>query len=428
MLPAMIKWNEGIRKRKVDAVKKLHLQSFFLEYLIPFSARHRTLVIAVITVLTLSSAWLATRLEFDDTIRVLRSNKSAAYQVQQEITERFGAALSYMMAIAEADSREGAIALTEEIQGRLQPFLDRGVIGSYDSILSYLPPVSQQQQVLATLHSAEAGDFDPQRIRATFLRALELNGLNEEPFTGFLARMERFLSPQQPIGLADLERHGLERLLSRYVATNEEQVRVVTYMMLADPRWRREPPPGLVEALIAGRNDIVVTGTNTVSKEFRRIFNREAPRAVLLGLVVVFVLLWVDFRSLRLCSIAMAQLVSGVVIMLGVMKLLDIHLNYVNAFVAVMILGVGIDYSIHLIHRLSLSDGRIEAGLLETGKAVVMAALTNIAGFFVLTRGNYPALRSFGWVALIGSLACLFTALTLVPAVMARREKETQDD
>jgi predicted RND superfamily exporter protein len=424
LLPAMIKWNEGVRRRKVDAVKKLHLQSFLLEHLIPFSARNRKLVVTVVAILTLGSAWLAARLEFDDTIRVLRSNRSAAYQVQQEITERFGAALSYMMAIAESESREEAVALTEEIRRRLQPFVDSGVIGSSDSILSYLPPESQQQQVLAALHASGAREFDAERVRATFVDALARNGLREEAFAGFLGRMQRFLSPERPIGLADLERQGLERLLSRYVASADGRVRVVTYMFLADPRWKREPPPGLVEALTGGRDDVVVTGTNTVSKEFRRIFNREAPRAVLLGLLVVFILLWVDFRSLKLCSVAMAQLVSGVVLMLGVMKLMDIHLNYVNAFVAVMILGVGIDYSIHLVHRMSMSGGQIEAGLLETGKAVVMAALTNIAGFFVLTRGNYPALRSFGWVALIGSLACLFTALTLVPALMARKEED----
>jgi len=104
------------------------------------------------------------------------------------------------------------------------------------------------------------------------------------------------------------------------------------------------------------------------------------------------------------------------------MKLLDIHLNYVNAFVATMILGVGIDYSIHLVHRMSLTGGKVEAGLLETGKAVVLAALTNIAAFGTLTLGNYPALRSFGMVALIGSATCLLTALTFVPAVMARRD------
>jgi predicted RND superfamily exporter protein len=50
-----------------------------------------------------------------------------------------------------------------------------------------------------------------------------------------------------------------------------------------------------------------------------------------------------------------------------------------------------------------------------------MAALTNIAGFGTLWLGNYPALRIFGQVATIGSLTCLFTALTIVPALMGRR-------
>jgi predicted RND superfamily exporter protein len=58
--------------------------------------------------------------------------------------------------------------------------------------------------------------------------------------------------------------------------------------------------------------------------------------------------------------------------------------------------------------------------LLETGKAVVIAAMTNIAAFGTLMLGSYPALRSFGQVAVIGSLTCLFTALTLVPAIMGR--------
>ena len=428
MLPAMIKWNEGVRRRKVDSVKKLHLQSFYVEHLIPFSARHRKLVIVTITLLTAGSLVAATRLEFDDTIGVLRSNRSEAYKVQQEIARKFGAALSYMMAIAKADTRDQALALTEEIEDRLQPFIDDGTIGSCDSILSYLPPESQQREVLAALGNSAEGAFDYERVRSTFVGALDRHGFRAEAFSGFLERLKKFLTPGEPLGLADLEQRGLDRLLDRYVAADEDGVRVVTYMFLSERRWKREPPPGLIEALTAGRDGVVVTGTNLVSQEFRRIFSREAPRAVLLGLIVVFILLWLDFRSLKLTGIAMAQLVSGVIMMLGVMKLFGVHLNYVNAFVAVMILGVGIDYSIHLVHRMSLSGGRIDAGLLETGKAVVMAALTNIAGFFVLTRGNYPALRSFGWVALIGSLTCLFTALTLVPAVMAGKRGAVDDE
>ncbi len=214
---------------------------------------------------------------------------------------------------------------------------------------------------------------------------------------------------------------------SPYVARGDDGYRIVTYLFLTEKRWKRDAPPGFVDALTRDDEGIVVTGTNIVARELRALFGREAPRAVLIGLIVVFVLLLLDFRSLRLTSIAMAQLICGVIMMLGVMKLVGINLNYVNAFVATMILGVGIDYSIHLVHRLTLSEGEITDGLKETGKAVVIAALTNIAGFGTLWLGNYPALRSFGQVATIGSLTCLFTALTLVPAVMARGRPKQED-
>jgi predicted RND superfamily exporter protein len=427
MLPAMIKWNEGVRRRKVDAVKKLHLQSFFLEYLIPFSARHKRLVLGVLTVMTLGSLWLATRLDFDDTVSALRSGSSPALEVQQEMATKFGASLSYMMAIAEAETRDEAVALTEKITQRLRPFVESGLIGSYDSVMTYLPPESRQQAIIEALRSDETGAFDVERIRGTFLRGLDESGFRREAFDDFLGRMNGFLTPQRPIQLLDLENRGLDRLLERYVAVEEGRVRIVTYLYLADPKWRRRPPPTLVDTIVGDDAGIVVTGTNVVNREFRGIFLREAPQAVIIGFFVVFALLWVDFRSLKLTAIAMTQLICGVIIMLGMMKLTDVHLNYVNAFVATMILGVGIDYSIHLVHRLSLSGGKVEPGLLETGKAVVMAALTNIAGFGTLTLGSYPALRSFGIVALYGSLACLFTSLTLVPALMAKGPVELDD-
>ena len=422
MLPAMITWNEGVRKRKVDSVKKLHLQSFLLEHLIPLSVRYRKTVITLIVIATLGSGWLATRLEFDDSIKALRSNKSAAYQVQKRITDRFGAALSYMMAIVEAPTHDEALALTQKVEDRLQPFVEDGTVGSYDSVLAYLPGETQQREVLQAV-AASPAEFDAERVKSTFLSELDKQRMNPAAFDEFLGRLDRFLGPEQPLRLQDLENRGLDRLLGRYVRSDEGRVRIVTYVFLADARWKRQPPPGFVNALTGDDARIVITGTNVVSKEFRRIFSREAPRAVALGLVVVFVLLWIDFRSLRLTSIALAQLVCGVIMMLGMMRVLDVPLNYVNAFVATMILGVGIDYSIHIVHRFTLSDGLVEEGLLETGKAVVMAALTNIAGFGTLWFGNYPALRSFGQVALIGSLTCLLTALTLVPAIMGRQQK-----
>lgn len=422
MVPAMIQWNEGVRRRKVESLRKLHVQSFLLEHLIPFSARHRVPVITVVLVLTAVSAWFTPSIEFDDTVNALRSNRSPAFRVQQEIADEFGASLSFMMAVARGRDVEEAVENTREIEERLAPFLADGTVSSHDSILSYLPPESRQREILSELAADRSGRFDPARVRGDFLAALDEHGFRPEAFEAFLARIDRFLAPERPLALADLEAQGLEHLIRRYVRRDDDGVRIVTYLTLLDPRWKRDPPPGLIEAVTGGEPDIVVTGTNVVGAELRRIFTVEARKAVALGLVIVLILLLVDFRSVRLTAVALIQLLCGVTIMFGAMKLLDIHLNYVNAFVATMILGVGIDYSIHLVHRMSLTEGRIESGLLETGKAVVIAAFTNMAAFGVLAFGNYPALRSFGTVAVLGSLTCLLTSLTFVPAVMARRD------
>jgi len=332
--------------------------------------------------------------------------------------------------VAEGETREEAIELAGKIRERLEPYVASGVVGSYDSVLSYLPPQSQQLQIIQAIRAGADGPFDAERIRGTFVAALESNGFVVEEFEEYLAHMQQFLSPQRPLTLADLEDRGLQRLLDRYVRHDDDGTRIVTYLYTKDPRWKRRPPPGLIEDITGDDAGIVVTGTNVVSRELRAVFNKDAPQGVAVGLVIVLILLLVDFRDVRMTMIALAQLVSGVIMMLGAMKLVGIvwpdspvgSLNYANAFVATMILGVGIDYSIHLVHRMNWTRGKVEPGLLETGKAVVLAALTNIAGFGTLALGNYPALRSFGLVALFGSLTCLFTSLTLVPALMARRD------
>jgi predicted exporter len=328
-----------------------------------------------------------------------------------------------MMAIARGNTIEEAVRRTELVEERLQPYVESGVVGTYDSILTYLPPASEQEKVIDAIRTGSDDAFDADRIRETFIEALDDNGFRYEPFESYLEHMESFLSPERPITVEDLEVEGLERLVERYVARVEDEIWVVTYLFPTDPRYKRQPPPGLLDDLSLGDPDIVVTGTNVVGRELRKIFGVDILWAVLTGIVLVFVLLLLDFRSLKLTAVAMAQLIAGVLMMLGVMRLFNVEINYVNSFVATMILGVGIDYSIHLVHRLNLSNGRIDPGLLETGKAVVMAALTNMAGFGTLAFGNYPALRSFGLVALVGSITCLFTALTLVPALMVRNPK-----
>jgi uncharacterized protein len=420
LLPAMIVWNEGVRRRRAP-VKRLHLQSFGLERCMAVAARHRTAVIVGVGAVTVVAAVAARQLDFNESIDSLRSSDSASFRTQQDIAQRFGASLSYMMAISEGRTLDEAVALAARVEARLKPFVASGVVGRHESIFSYLPPVDQQRQVLAALARGAGDQFNPERIRRTLVKELLANGFRVEPFEPYLSRLDHFLAPERPLTIADLEGKGLDRIVHRYVRRDGDTVRVVTYLYPTRPEWRRTPPPGLVEALTGSDDGITVTGTNVLGRELKKIFLRDAFRAAFLGILLVTVLLLVDFRSPRLAAVALAQLVCGILMMLGCMRLLDLQINYANAFVATMIMGVGIDYGLHLVHRLHLNGGRIDEGVLETGKGVVLAAATNIAGFGTLTLAHYPALRSLGVMALIGSITCLLTALTLVPALMAGR-------
>jgi predicted RND superfamily exporter protein len=427
LLPAMIAWNDGARKTRDVKVKRLHLQSLGLEHLIAFSVRHKRLAIAGVAALTIGATVLALRLDFDASIDSLRSNDAPSFKVQKEIAEKFGASLSYMMAIAEGANVDEAVRRTQSIEERLKPFLADGTVGSYESILTYLPLPERQEQVIAAVKAQSGAAFNAERIEGTLRASLAENGFREDAFAPYFDQMKLFLAPARPIALDDLERNGLGRMVERYVHRDDGRVKIVTYLYTTDPRWRRTPPPGLVEALESGDPGIVVTGTNVVGNVLRRIFLHDARVAVALGLALVGILLYLDFRSLRLTAIALAQLVSGVLLMLGCMKVLGIQINYANAFVATMIMGVGIDYAIHLVHRLEANGGTLDDGVMETGKGVALAAATNVAGFGTLAFGNYPAMRSVGIVALIGSLTCLLTALTLVPALMATPSPSSQE-
>ena len=149
----------------------------------------------------------------------------------------------------------------------------------------------------------------------------------------------------------------------------------------------------------------------------------DARLAALVGLVVVAFLLWLDYRRLSYTLMSLAPLVVGIVWMLGAMAALDMSMNFMNIFVSTMIIGIGVDYGVHMIHRHRESRGvdveqRLE-GMVETGKAIALAALSTMIGFGSLSLSHYPGLRSMGLVAILGALTTSLVAITVLPALFA---------
>jgi hypothetical protein len=418
LLPAMIAWNEG-RRPGPTAGGRFYLHSFGIERLLGLSTRHPWPVLLASAVLTAFALFHAWNVEFSDDVQDLRSADNRGVQTVRTITRKFGTSFNPMMALSRGPNQEAALALNREAHHRLDALVADHTLHGYDSIANYLPSPAEQQEVIEALRRGSPDTFDVKRIERTFRAALQENGFRVEAYEEYLAALPAALRPERPVTIDDLRAAGLERFIDRFVSKGEDGLyRAVTYLFPAGEAARRTVPPALARALDRPEEGIELTGVNVASSELRRIFRRDAWRAVLLGLALVTALLWLDFRSLRLTLLADVQVLVGVVWMLGGMHLAGLKMNFINAFVTTMILGVGIDYGIHFIHRISQEGLANRAGLMETGKAVAMAALTNVAGFGILGLSAYPGLRSMGIVCAIGSVTCLLSALATLPALM----------
>jgi hypothetical protein len=115
----------------------------------------------------------------------------------------------------------------------------------------------------------------------------------------------------------------------------------------------------------------------------------------------------------------MAPLAMGVVWMMGTMRLLQIPFNFANLVAVPLIIGVGIDNGVHVIHRIRF-EGRagMRVVLRHTGRAIFIASLTTMIGFGSLALASHRGLASLGLVLLLGVGACLITSTLVLPNLL----------
>lgn len=147
--------------------------------------------------------------------------------------------------------------------------------------------------------------------------------------------------------------------------------------------------------------------------------------------MVAFIACVFDFRNLRDTLIAMIPAVGGMVMLLGIMSVLQVDFNPVNLIVIPLILGIGVDDGIHLVHdyRRQLKEGADSykpSG--ETVNGVLLTSLTSVIGFGSLMIASHSGLRSVGVILSVGITCCMAVALVFLPPLLvlvARNQPST---
>jgi uncharacterized protein len=428
LLPAMLAWSEDHHQRR-RTEPNLFLHSFGSHLLIRFCMRHRRIALLLGIALTAAALALAFRIRFDESMRTMRPQGNRSNDVTAEVGRKFGSGFNAMILQVSGSSPEQVVGLAARATEGARKLVEQGVLNGFSGVTSLIPPPEQQQAVLDWLQRERNGALDLARIRSTFADAAVQEGLRIEPFEAGFELLGQAIRLSGPIGVRDFQsskQAGL--LLGRFLKRTDRGWKGAVYLYPAGSRWRREAPPQALDLARRLGPQVVLTGTNVVNQTVRREVLEDAWVAGILGYVLVAILLWIDFRTLRHTAMALAPLTIGILWMVGSMALLDIQMNFINIFVTTMIIGIGVDYGIYVLHRYlevrDLPDEEYERGIQETGKAVIAAAASTIVGFGSIGLSHYPGLVSTGKVATLGALCTSLVAITLLPTFLTwRREK-----
>ena len=131
----------------------------------------------------------------------------------------------------------------------------------------------------------------------------------------------------------------------------------------------------------------------------------------------ITIILFLYFRSVRWTLLAILPLVLGVLFMLFAMARYQISFNLANFMGLPLLLGIGMDYGIHVLHR-AQEEGRVNMFDHSTGPATTLSALSTVAGFGTLALGGHQGIASLGFLLATGVVGILLAALFVLPALL----------
>jgi hypothetical protein len=98
--------------------------------------------------------------------------------------------------------------------------------------------------------------------------------------------------------------------------------------------------------------------------------------------------------------------------------MLGSKLSFFNIPALPLILGLGIDYSIHIYYRMRESGMNIVKVISSTGKAVLLTTLTTLAAFGSMAMSAHPGLQILGRITSLGLVLAFLSSIFIVPTLV----------
>ena len=401
MIPAMLGSGSPSRGRTMTA-----------NWLGDFVVHRSGAIVVAGVVVTLGLGVAATGLRVNMGLERLQA-RTAGPDLEREVAARFSLPTDVLMVLNENPSVDRLAATDTRLTGALAaPFPTTVVTG----LSLVLPPLAGQALVAEQIRRGPSVADATAAVRAAAVRA----GFKDDAFEPFIDRLPRLLDADARITHDGLLEHGLESIVSRFIARRDGRATSVTYLYPQQP----PDPDALATAVQAVDSGLQLSGLPAINRELERRFPREFAKGVLIGTATVALLIWAVFRTLKYTVLALAPTVVGVVWSAGVLALAGVELDLFSMFAAVTCIGIAVDYGLHVLHRYAEEgSANVREALNRTGAALLIACAATLIGFGTMVNSSYPPLRAFGIVSVVMLVCCFLTSVVLLPAVLVQTDR-----
>ncbi|MFQ5678245.1 MAG: MMPL family transporter [Gemmatimonadota bacterium] len=161
------------------------------------------------------------------------------------------------------------------------------------------------------------------------------------------------------------------------------------------------------------------TGSPVLELEAGDAVVRAFRFALVAAVVATVAVLLVVLRRFRDALLVLVPLVLAGLLTAGAAVLLGQPLNFANVIALPLLLGVGVDNGIHMVHRARAAPPRHGALLrTSTARAIIFASLTTVLSFGNLALSGHPGTASMGRLLTLGMVAVLGCSLLVLPACL----------
>jgi len=406
-------------------------------------------IITLSGILTLFAIILASQLKLDLNLLSLLPSENLSVRTFFEVSEDFGVQ-SVLVAMVEAPScfsqeksesfidllakklRESELIREVEYKsGEPKPrSLDKGLI-------TYLPLIlkkSDLKRLASKLSDAgikEQIQKNKMLLMTPFGMAMK-EGINADPLwlRDLLISILYTSSAKQPIGL-----------YRGYYRTTDKR----TYFLFIQPK---KPPQDITfsKKLMAEVRDIERISLSELSEKYgdpaggfmisytggypiaisdEATTKRDIKITITTSFLGVLILFGLSFRRARSIFYVVAPLAISIIWTLGFARVVFHHLNILTCVFSAVLIGLGIDFAIHIFTRYFAQDEkgldlptRLKHTFQKTGGGIIIGGITTATAFYAIALSDFRAFRELGILTGTGILFCLVAMIFLLPSLL----------